>query len=96
MDNLLTEFRSFLEEAVEHAVERKLHEVLPKAIKKANRSGTMSAQDVMKELNINSYSKLKRLRDKGILSYIQEDGHIIYPTESVDRYKKDHLIEGKY
>lgn len=89
-------FASHLKKEIEDSVEDKFEKCLPKAIKKASRPATMNAEEVMNELNISSYSTLKKLRDTGKLSYIKDGRRVIYPTESIDNYIKDHLIEGEY
>lgn len=89
-------FSEFIKKEIEEAVEKKMIECLPEALRRARQNPTMSNQEVMQALRIKSYDKLRTLRNNGTLSYIKDGGQILYPTESVEKYLEERTIKGKF
>ena len=96
MDQVIKALSDWFEQVIESSVRKVIKEEYPNALREARAPITMDTQEVMRELNIKSRSKLKQLRDSGVLSYVKNGTHITYPRESVIKYVSEHTIKGKF
>lgn len=83
-----------LKEAVAKAVAEILDEELPSIIRKSQRSEYLTTKE-LKELVGWSYRSQKHLRDTNKLTYCQHGRKIVYPTEEVEKFLKEHKIQSK-
>ncbi len=81
-----------LKEAVAETVSDILDQELPSIIRKSQRDEWLTSKE-LKSLTGWSYRTQKKLRDQNSIPFSQHGRKILYPTQGIEKFLRDHLLE---